>query len=155
MSEKKSKKPIIKPEKKEKPSAHQGGLLQWKAYRTLEYMLEKPLSKHQISAPEWKLLGLVYDKGEMQATEVALIMDVKLPLITRNVSSLKNKKLIAIQNHSEDKRIKLITVTPKGSEKLFAIEKDVRGMLAKIFRGVSREEFTHYKIVLKKIIDNK
>jgi DNA-binding MarR family transcriptional regulator len=152
------KKALAKEKKREvegNPTAHQGGLLQWKAYRTLEQALELPMKKQSISAPEWKLLGLVFDRGEMQATEVAFLMDVKLPLVTRNVTTLKNKKLIAIENHKEDKRIKLITVTAKGKDKLFAIEKDVRAALGNVFQGVTKDEMQQYKNVLKKIVGNK
>lgn len=141
-------------QKKIVPTAHQGGILQWKAYRILEQALEKPMKKHGVSAPEWKLLGLVYDAQEILATEVALLMDVKLPLVTRNVGTLKKKGFITIKKHSQDKRAKCIAISPAGEKKLIAIDTDVRKAIGAVFKTATKNEFDAYKTVLVKIIQN-
>jgi DNA-binding MarR family transcriptional regulator len=136
------------------PAMHRDGLLQWQAYRILEQVLENALTKQQISAPEWKLLGLIADHKELQATEIALIMDVKLPLVTRNISSLKRKKWITILHHQKDRRIKRILIAETGYAKLVEVEKIVRQSLEHNFQGVTKAERACYKTVLKKIVSN-
>ena len=117
--------------------------------------MDKPLKKHGVSAPEWKLLGLIYDTEEILATEVALFMDVKLPLVTRNVSTLKKKGFIIVKSHQEDKRAKWIAISRAGEKKLIEIDTDVRRAIGAVFKTATKHEFDAYKTVLEKIIQNR
>jgi MarR family transcriptional regulator, transcriptional regulator for hemolysin len=141
-------------EKKNRPTAHQGGLLQWKAYRVLEHVLEQPLQLHNMSAPEWKLLGLIYDMPETLPTEVASLMDVKLPLVTRNVGTLQEKGFITIKQHKLDKRAKCIAISQAGEVKLRAVDEAVRKAIGGVFKTATPSEFEAYRSVLEKIIEN-
>ncbi len=128
--------------------------LQWQASRAVEQVLENILITYQISVSEWRLLGLIVKQGELQATEIALMMGVKLPLVTRTIGNLRRKKWITVLPHTKDRRIKRIFISSVGKEKLREIEKSVSVSLRKSFRGVSKEDITIYTEVLTKIIFN-
>ncbi len=81
-------------------------------------------------------------------------MDVKLPLVTRNVGTLKKKGFITIKRHSQDKRAKCIAISPAGEKKLIAIDADVRRAIGVVFKTATKNEFDVYKTVLGKIIQN-
>ena len=135
-------------------TTHQTGLLQWKGYRTLEAFLSPVLAKHRLSHSQWKLLGVVYDARDLQASHIAEILDVKAPLVTRMLAQLLEKKLIYIEARSKDRRAKWVSITASGAKKLTLVEKDVRTMLGKVFQGISPEHLDAYKEVLKKIVEN-
>lgn len=143
------------PEKAAKKSkTHRVEFLHWQVTRVLEQVLEAELIPYQISVSEWRLLGLIKDQGELQATEIALSMGVKLPLVTRQVGSLKRKKWITVLPHAKDRRIKRIFISPLGKEKLELIEKIMTKAFRKSFHNVSKEELEVYGGVLAKIIYN-
>ena len=133
---------------------YQVEFLQWQASRAVEQALENILTSYQISLSEWRLLGLIVKQGELQATEIAMMMGVKLPLVTRNIGNLRRKKWITILPHAKDRRIKRIFISPVGKEKLQEIEKNMSRSLRRSFRGVSKEDMATYSEVLTKIIFN-
>jgi DNA-binding MarR family transcriptional regulator len=75
--------------------------------------------------------------------------------VTRNVGTLKKKKLINVKGSKDDKRMKCITITKEGEEKLCLIDADVRECIGRAFQGVSKSDFETYKNVLEKITRNK
>ena len=133
---------------------YQVEFLQWQASRAVEQALENILTSYQISLSEWRLLGLIVKQGELQATEIAMMMGVKLPLVTRNIGNLRRKKWITVLPHAKDRRIKRIFISPVGKEKLQEIEKNMSRSLRRSFRGVSKEDMATYSEVLTKIIFN-
>ena len=144
-----------KPKKEvQKSKTHRVEFLQWQATRVLEQVLENILTPYQISLSEWRLLGLIREQGELQATEIALTMGVKLPLITRHIGSLKRKKWLTVLHHAKDRRIKRILLSPIGREKLQAMEKEMSKSFQKSFRSVTKEEIEGYRSVLTKIVFN-
>ncbi len=140
--------------KESRPSIHRMGLLQWKGQRTLEAFLDPILKKHRLSHSEWKLLGIVFDAGELQAREIATLLDVKAPLVTRILAVLLRKKLLRIEAHDRDRRIKCINITAAGERSLGNMEGDVRKMLDALFSGLSPEHIRNYKEVMGAIIEN-
>ncbi len=149
-------KEIQKKPKKEaqKSKTHQVEFMQWQATRVMEQVLEQVLTPYHLSLSEWRLLGLIREQGELQATEIALMMRVKLPLITRHIGSLKRKRWISVLHHAKDRRIKRILISEIGKEKLQMLEKMMSLTLRKSFRGVTKEEMQSYSNVLTKIIFN-
>ncbi|MCW1887993.1 MAG: MarR family transcriptional regulator [Candidatus Moranbacteria bacterium] len=150
-----SKKEVGKTQKERSYSkVYQVEFLQWQASRAMEQMLENILMPYQVSVSEWRLLGMILKQGELQATEIAMMMGVRLPLVTRNIGNLRRKKWITILPHTKDRRIKRIFISPVGREKLQEIERGVSKSLQKSFRGVTKEEMSIYSEVLTKIIFN-
>lgn len=130
------------------------GLLQWKAYRTLEAFHNPILARYRTTHTEWKLLELLYDEGELRVTEIAGKLGVRTPLITRTLKTLLYKKNIIIGNHSRDKRVKCVDTTAKGEKKLAQIEGDIQKMLKRILRGIPSKKIEIYKEVLTVILRN-
>ncbi|MDO8566072.1 MAG: MarR family transcriptional regulator [Candidatus Moranbacteria bacterium] len=130
------------------------GLLQWKAYRTLEAFHNPILAKYRTTHTEWKLLELVHDEGELRVTEIAGKLAVRTPLITRTLKTLLYKKNIVIGKHSRDRRVKCVDITVKGKKRLAQIEKDIQKILGRILRGIPSKKIEVYKEVLTGIVRN-
>lgn len=135
-------------------NAYSTGLLQGKAYRALSHYLTRALFPHQLSIPEWKLLGQLYEKGEMRLALLADLLEVRPPLVTKLVDSLEKRGLIERVRDPEDSRARLISATKAGKELIPKAEKDVKRAMRALLDGVTREDLLTYLRVLTKIVDN-
>ncbi len=134
--------------------AYSTGLLQGKAYRVLQFHLTKALFPYDLSIPEWKLLGQLCDHGPMKLIDLAEILDVKAPLVTRLSSQLEKKKLIRREYAPGDKRIKIIHLLLPGKRMLPMIEKGVKARMGKLLVGTSQADLHTYVRVLASIVNN-
>lgn len=133
---------------------HHTGLLQWQSYRTLKVFHNPILAKYHITRTEWKLLGIVSDEGELRVTEIAERLGVRVPLVTRMIKTLLEKKNIISKQHPRDKRVKCIDVTANGKKRLAQIEKDIQKNLGVLLRGISSKKIEIYEEVLTAIVHN-
>lgn len=151
-----NKKPIEKTLKIDttKLNAYSTGLLQGKAYRSLNSALTKALVLFDISIPEWKLMGQLYDHGDMKLAELADRLDVEAPLVTALIDKLEKKALVKRTQSRTDKRAKIITITSKGKELIEKSEPSVKLAMNDLLKGVSHEQLVTYISVLQTIVNN-
>lgn len=135
-------------------NAYSTGLLQGKAYRTLNNHLAKTLSPYDISIPEWKLVGQLHDHGNMGLAELADLLSVEPPLITKLIDHLEKKGYVTRALHETDKRSKIITITLKGREILLELEPKVKLIMKNLVQGASKMEMLAYIHVLEIIVKN-
>lgn len=137
-----------------KLNAYSTGLLQGKAYRTLNIHLTKLLMQYDLSIPEWKLLGQVHDHGNMRLADLAERLSVEAPLVTSLIDQLEKKHLVVRRADEYDKRAKVISGTNQGMELLQEIEPKVKMVMGKLLWGVTRAELVTYIKVLEAIVNN-
>lgn len=145
---------IHAPVKKGNPTIHLSSVLQWKAQRTFNTLLKEVLRRHGLTPPSWKVLGLVHNASDVRSTDIAKALDVKLPLVSRILTQLEDEGLVKQKRHMKDRRVKLIGVTRKGTQKLEKIETDVREHYAGLLTGLSRKDIDSYVRVLETVVDN-
>lgn len=135
-------------------NAYSAGLLQGKAYRTLNAHLTRALLEFDLSIPEWKLLGQLYDNGDMRLAQLADQLNVEPPLVTALVDSLEKKEFVLRKNDQKDKRAKVISSTEKSLHNIPEIEIKIKKTMAMLLSGITREELITYMKVLTAIVDN-
>ncbi len=135
-------------------NAYSTGLLQGKAYRALNISLTKVLFPHDLSIPEWKLLGQLYDHGELRLADLSDRLNVEPPLVTSLIDRLEKKEFVNRIAHLHDKRAKIITITSKGKSILPQIEPEVKKAMGILLLGVTRDELLSYIKVLQTIVNN-
>ncbi len=133
---------------------HHTGLLHWQSYRTLKALHDPILAKYHITRTEWKFLGIVSDEGELRVTEIAERLGVRIPLVTRMLKTLLQKKNIIIRQYPQDKRVKCIDVTANGKKRLAQIEKDVQKNLKALLQRIPSKKIEIYEEVLTAIVNN-
>lgn len=134
--------------------AYSTGLLQGKAYRALNASLTNVLFQQNLSVPEWKLLGQLFDHGDMKLAQLAQRLDVEAPLVTALIDKLEKKKLVKRTLHTLDKRAKIISITQKGREVIMVLEPQVKAAMGKLLQGISQEALLIYIHVLETIVNN-
>src|SRR5581483_6647765 len=84
--------------------AYSSGLLQGKAYSRLHTNLTRALFPFNISIPEWKLLGQLYEHGKVKLNELAELLSYDPPMVTKLAKSLEKKALVKRMQDPRDER---------------------------------------------------
>ncbi len=129
-------------------STYHIGLVQAQAYKMLQQHFRAGLKPYGITIPEWSLLGVVFDHGQMTLTEITHVLKSKASHPTVLVDNLVARGLLDRVTHPEDKRTKLVTLTPKGRALVPEIEAAVRASIRKAIEHVPRAELEAYYRVL-------
>ena len=91
---------------------------------------DEALSLYKIS-----ILGMLYRKGAVTATELATLEHIRPQSLTRLLASLEKRGFVLRQPDRADRRRLLITLTPEGKKALGA---DIRKKEAWLARGMER-----------------
>jgi homoprotocatechuate degradation regulator HpaR len=71
------------------------------------------LARHDISEQQWRVLRILGEYGELDASQLAERALVLGPSLTRMIKTLSKTKLIAKRSDKTDGRRSLISITPK------------------------------------------
>ena len=129
-------------------STYRIGLVQAQAYRMLQQHFRAGLEPFHITIPEWSLLGVVFDGGQLSLTEITHILKSKASHPTVLVETLVERGLLDRQVHPKDKRTKVVTVTAAGKKLIPQIEASVRASIRSAIQHVPRPELEVYYRVL-------
>ena len=130
-------------------------LILGKAYRTLRVRAYETLEKYELIPTHWSLLGVVYGRQHgVTVSDMAVLLGVKLPLVTIMVDYLVEKKLIERIANKADGRSKLLIPTKTGVKQVVLIEKDMSNNMASLLVGISQPQLQTFRTVLQSIIDN-
>lgn len=129
-------------------STYQIGLVQAQAYRMLQHNFRVGLDPYGITIPEWSLLGVVYDNGQLTLSEITYILKSKASHPTVLVENLLVRGLLDRSHHPEDKRTKIVTLTAEGKRLIPEIEAAVRISIGSAISHIPRKDLETYYNVL-------
>lgn len=135
-------------------TTYKSGLLQAKAYRIMRSHLAKILSAYDLSIPEWTILGQVYEQEGVRLAEISDILSVEAPLVTTLTDQLVLKEFVTRTDDPQDRRAKLLTLTPKGKELVPQIEHSASIRMKELMHGITDEDLFAYNRVLEFIVKN-
>jgi len=136
-------------------TAYNTGLLQGISYRILSEKLDSILAIYGLNAPEWKLLGQLYEYKNIKAASLAKILQVEPPLASVLLHSLIKKKLATRVESPTDARIKIVNITALGKKIIEELEPPIKQAMRLAIAGTTPEELAIYLKVLKVIVQNK
>lgn len=131
--------------------SYQLGLLQSRAHRAINTFMTVYLADLDLSLPEWSLMGILYDKGELQPVKLAGILGVKPPVATTLISGLERKGLVVRAKHEYDSRSAMITLSQKGGNIVTATEKLLSKELRAFLGDLTLPEIMLYMRLLTKL----
>ncbi|MEI8175265.1 MAG: MarR family transcriptional regulator [Candidatus Omnitrophota bacterium] len=94
-----------------------------RAYLTIEAHIAHGLASHALSSAKFNILMMVKHAGKgagISQNELSRLLLVTTSNTTRMIDRLEREGLIARSSHPRDRRVKVITVTRKGSSVLDA-----------------------------------
>ena len=127
-------------------------LLQTKAYRLLREYIVAIFKEYDLTVTQWSVLGNLYESTQMRLADIAELLGVEAPHITNMIDILIQKGLVERKENIDDKREKLITLTPKAQELIPHIEQEAYKKLHDLFQGISEETVNTYFSVLTYLI---
>lgn len=131
------------------------GLAQTKAYRALKRMTNELLEPYGISSVDWALLGLLREQDAgIRSMDLAGLLSVEQPFVTVLLKKLVAAGLVVVENHVDDRRIKLVTLSQKGRDLVPRVEKQLRSGMRPLLSNLSIREILTYSKVIQTIALN-
>jgi DNA-binding MarR family transcriptional regulator len=132
-----------------------GGISQVKAYRILQAAVANVVKSYELgSVSEWFVLSHVYYNDNVMAKDLAALLQVEAPLITRLVGNLERKGLVTITVHPDDKRVKFIKATDEAASLVATIQSRIQAAVDALLAGLTQQDLDSYQRVLTAIIKN-
>lgn len=127
--------------------------LQVLAYKKLQQWVNEVLRHARINTSQWIILGQLYENREkgLRSTDLARALQVEIPLITTLTQSLAKKQLIKRTTQADDKRVRLLELTPKGDAFVKDVENQLEHHLAALNDDIDERELKTYFTVLQKL----
>ena len=130
------------------------GLLQVRAYQVLRHSVSSEVKKFGLNPTQWFILGQIKQDGKVRPSQAAKLLRVERPLVTSLTDDLVSRGLIYKTDDKNDKRVKLMILSPKGKKLIPEIESRLQVNLSSLLQGISHSELEMYSKVLKAIIQN-
>lgn len=90
-----------------------------RATRAITQVYDRTLAPSGLRATQLSLLVALTKTGGIPFTRLAAMLGMDRTTLTRNVTPLQRDGLVT-QRHGSDRRVKLLTITPRGSRTLAA-----------------------------------
>lgn len=108
-------------------------------YRPFETQLNEKLVKHHLHRTEWSVLYYLVASESMTSVEMARLLSVEKPNITRTMKSLVERGLVKAKL-GRDKREKHMVITDKGMNVYNEIRVTIDSFEQQILDGISEED---------------
>jgi DNA-binding MarR family transcriptional regulator len=99
------------------------------------------------------LYKLHYAMGALRVSELAELLSIDTPGVTRKVQQLERLGYVSIQPDEEDKRAKRIALTASGDETLQRVMQAGKNRLAKLFSGWTKQEIEDLTVSMGKLAE--
>ncbi|MGJ8514444.1 hypothetical protein R84981_002201 [Carnimonas sp. R-84981] len=97
------------------------------------------LAKHDLTEQQWRVIRLLHENGEMDASDVAARAFVLLPSLTRITRTLEGKQVISRRRDRLDGRRTLLKLEPAGAAIIHEVLPDHRRIYQELEAHFGRE----------------
>lgn len=119
--------------------------------RKMRAKLSNELSQGEITIPQYHILEHLNDRGETTMREIADYLFVTPPAVTGLVDKLVKMQLVKRDFSSSDRRIIIISLTPKGNTVISKIKNQSNELFISIFKGFSAQDRKSFFEVTRKM----
>ena len=122
--------------------------------KTLSKEVAGVLATHGLLPLDFALLRLFLDREPWTVTQLAQVLPVQAPRISRVVTNLVNRRLIRRRRLRSDRRVVFLTLTDEGKTLAFELYQRILSWEATLSQGVSEEEMEAFVSVAPKVVTN-
>ena len=141
----------MKEEEKESTDGSHVYMVLWKTYRALLAHADSSKKRQDLCDSDFRVLEALLHQGPLPVNVIGAQVDLTTGSITSAIDRLEEKWLVVRKNHPDDRRIRIVELTPKGRrliEKAYAQHKlDMENA----FEDLSRNERNTLVGLLKRI----
>ena len=124
-----------------------------KSARLMSNQLNKNLLEHEVTAEQWAVLSTLWKKNGQTQQALADHANKNKASITHLIDNLEKRKLVERLVDENDRRNKLVQLTPEGADLQEALTKVVNKTVKKVTANVDKKELKQCKKALQKMID--
>ena len=116
-------------------------------------LIEKSIKKLGIDNTKRKIILSTNALGQASITEIANLSTTKLTTTTKAVYRLVDDEIVEVFSSTEDERISMVRLTPKGIALVEQINQSSIVTLSGILNSFDEKELSNFNQLLKKLYD--
>src|SRR6202162_6146084 len=126
-------------------------LVMIKAMRALTRFAASGIEDTGLGDSDFRVLEVLLHKGPLPVNTIGPIVDLTPGSISIAVDRLFAKGLVSRVESTEDRRVRIIALTPRGKALIDSAFRKHSGQMKKVFSGLSPEELRGLETALKKV----
>src|SRR5438552_16586602 len=126
-------------------------LVMMKAMRALTRYATAGIEETGLGLSDFGVLELLLNKGPLPVNTIGPIVDLTPGSISIAVDRLFAKGLVTRVESTEDRRVRIVALTPRGKDLIVSAFRKPSGQMKKVFSELSSEELRGLEVRLKKV----
>jgi MarR family transcriptional regulator, 2-MHQ and catechol-resistance regulon repressor len=126
-------------------------LVMIKAMRALTRYASAGIEDTGVGNSDFRVLEVLLHKGPLPVNTIGPIVDLTPGSISIAVDRLFGKGLVSRVESTEDRRVRIVALTPRGRALIVPAFRKHAGQMRKVFSELSPEELRAFEAALKKI----
>src|ERR1700747_1830886 len=128
-----------------------GWLVMMKAMRALTRYATAGIEETGLGLSDFGVLELLLNKGPLPVNTIGPIVDLTPGSISTAVDRLFAKGLVTRVESTEDRRVRIVALTPRGKDLIVSAFQKHSGQMKRVFSELSAEELHCLEAALKKV----
>jgi MarR family 2-MHQ and catechol resistance regulon transcriptional repressor len=126
-------------------------LVMLKAMRALTRYAAAGIEGTGLGDSDFRVLEVLLHKGPLPVNTIGPIVDLTPGSISIAVDRLVAKGLVSRVESAEDRRVRIVTLTPRGKDLIIPAFRKHAGQMKGVFSELSPEELRGFELALKKV----
>ena len=126
-------------------------LVMMKAMRALTRYAAAGIEETGLGLSDFGVLEALLHKGPLPVNTIGPIVDLTPGSISTAVDRLFEKGLVTRVESSEDRRVRIVALTPHGKDLIVSAFRKHSGQMKRLFSELSPEELRSFEVALKKV----
>jgi MarR family 2-MHQ and catechol resistance regulon transcriptional repressor len=126
-------------------------LVMMKAMRALTRYAAAGIEETGLGLSDFGVLEVLLNKGPLPVNTIGLIVDLTPGSISIAVDRLFAKGLVTRVESTEDRRVRIIALTPRGKDLIVPAFRKHSGQMKRVLSELSAEELRSLEVALKKL----
>ena len=126
-------------------------LVMMKAMRALTRYAAAGIEETGLGLSDFGVLEVLLHKRPLPVNMIGPIVDLTPGSISTAVDRLFAKGLVSRVESAEDRRVRIVALTPRGKSLIDSAFRKHSGQMKRVFSGLSREELRALEVALKKV----
>ena len=126
-------------------------LVMMKAMRALTRYAAAGIEETGLGLSDFGVLEALLHKGPLPVNAIGPIVDLTPGSISIAVDRLHAKGLVSRVESGEDRRVRIVALTPSGKDLIVPASRKHSGQMRRVFSELSPEELRGFEVALKKI----
>src|ERR1700728_3091811 len=126
-------------------------LVMMKAMRALTKYAAAGIEETGLGLSDFGVLEILLHKGSLPVNTIGPIVDLTPGSISIAVDRLVAKGLVSRVESTEDRRVRIVTLTARGRDLIVTAFRKHAGQMKRVFSELSPEELRGFELALKKV----